>query len=79
MSSIVTKSTISTLTAASLASPLALVGILVLLVLLVGKELASAQRVARFQALSNILDIGILPLLIAFILVVCSRIADVLH
>jgi hypothetical protein len=79
MISTVTTSTVSTITTAALAGSVALIGILVLLVLLVQKELSSAANGERYKALSKALNIGIVPLLIAFALVVFSRIAEVLR
>lgn len=79
MISTVTTSTVSTVTTAALAGSVALIGILVLLVLLVQKELASASTGSRFKALSKHLNIGIIPLMIAFVLIVAFRIAEVLN
>lgn len=79
MISTVTTSTVSTITTAALAGSVALIGILVLLVLLVQKELASAASGTRLQTLTRVLNIGIVPLLIAFCLVVVSRIAEILR
>jgi len=77
--SIVTTSTVSTITTATLAGPVALIGMLVLLFLLVQKELGSAVTDSRLQTLARALDIGIVPLLIAFGLVVFSRVVEILR
>ena len=69
----------STVTTATLAGSVALIGILVLLVLLVQKELASAASGSRFKSLSKYLNIGIVPLMIAFVLIVVFRVAEVLR
>ena len=79
MISTVTTSTVSTVTTATLAGTVALIGILVLLVLLIQKELASATTGTRFQILTKVLNIGIVPLLIAFGMVVFSRITEILR
>ena len=79
MISTVTTSTVSTVTTATLAGSVALIGILVLLVLLVQKELASAAKGTRFQTLTRVLNIGIVPLLIAFGMVVFSRVTEILR
>lgn len=79
MISTVTTSTVSTVTTAALAGSVALIGILVLLILLVQKELSSAVAGTRYQSLSKALNIGIAPLMIAFVLVVLSRIAEVIR
>jgi len=77
--STITGSTVSTVTTAALAGTAALICILVLLSLLVQKELASSSDNARLKRLSRVLNIGIIPLLIAFVLIVATRIAGVLH
>jgi hypothetical protein len=78
MISTVTTSTVSTITTAALAGSVALIGILILLVLLVQKELASSATGKHYKALSKVLNIGIVPLLIAFVVVVVTRIANIL-
>ena len=79
MISTVTTSTVSTITTVALAGSLALIGILVLLGLLIQKELFSASEGSRFKKLSQGLNIGIVPLLIAFLMIAASRIIQVLH
>jgi len=79
MISTVTTSTVSTITTAALAGSVALIGILVLLVLLLQKELASSVEGTRWQILAKTLNIGIVPLLIAFGFVVFTRIAEILR
>ena len=75
MISTVTTSTVSTVT---IAGSLAVIGILLLLVLLVQKELASASDQGRAKRLGKMLNVGIIPLLIAFALIVVTKVADVL-
>jgi len=75
----VTPSTVSIITNPALAESAVYLGVLVLLALLVQKELASASADLRFQTLGRALNIGILPLLIAFGLLVCSRLAEILR
>ena len=77
--STVTTSTVSTVTTAALAGSVALVGVLILLALLVQKEFSSSAEGARYRTLSKALNIAIVPLLIAFILVVFARVAEILH
>ena len=79
MISTVTTSTVSTITTAAMAGSVALIGILVLLILLVQKELASSASGKRVQVLARVLNIGIIPLLIAFGLVVVSRFVAILR
>ncbi len=80
MISTVTTTTVTTVaTAVALGGTLALVGILTLLALLVPKELTSAAESTRLQRLGRALNIGILPLLVVFALIVAAKIADVLR
>jgi hypothetical protein len=79
MISTVTTSTVSTVTTAALAGSVALIGIIVLLTLLVQKELTSATTSKRLLALAQVLNVGIVPLMIAFGLLVAARIAEVLR
>lgn len=71
--------TTSIITTVALAGSLTLAGILVLLVLLVQKELSSGTADPRVKALSKHLNVGIVPLLIVFVLVVFYRIAEMLR
>jgi len=79
MISTVTTSTVSTVTTAALAGSVALIGILLLLVLWLQKELSSAATGPRYKALSKAPNIGIVPLLIAFFVVVITRVAAILR
>ncbi len=78
MISTVTTSTVSTVTTAAIAASVTLVGALVLLVLLIQKEMTSAATEGRTLNLGRALNIGILPLFIAFALSIVSRILQVL-
>lgn len=75
MISTVTTSTVSTVT---LAGSFAIIGILVLLALLIQKELASASTSARARLLNKALNIGITPLLIAFVLITTAKVIEAL-
>ena len=79
MISTVTTSTVSTVTTAALAGSVALIGILVLLALLLQKELFSTSSGTRFSALRKHLNIGIVPLTIAFVLIVITSLAEFLY
>jgi hypothetical protein len=79
MISTVTTSTVSTVTTAAIAGSVALIGVLVLFVLLFQKEVTTAADSGRMKRLSRALTIGIIPLLIAFILVAAYRVMDVLR
>lgn len=75
MISTVTTSTVSTVT---LAGSFAVIGILILLGLLIQKELTSATNSTHFKKLGKVLNIGIAPLLLVFVLVVVSKMIEVL-
>ena len=79
MISTVTTSTVSTITTTALAGAVALIGILVLLVLMVQKELASAIMSKRLKTLAKVINIGIVPLLIAFIMVVFNQVIKIMR
>jgi hypothetical protein len=79
MISTVTASTVSAQTTAAAASPLALVATLVLIFLLVLKELVSCSDNPRMKNLIRVLEIAILPFLLAFIWLVVTCIAEVLN
>jgi hypothetical protein len=79
MISTVTASTVSAQTTAAAASPLALVATLVLIFLLVLKELVSCSDNPRMKNLIRVLEIAILPFLLAFIWLVVTYIAEVLN
>jgi hypothetical protein len=74
----ITPSTVSIQALSALSGSLALIGIIVLLVLLIQKELASASNGQPYRKMSAILNIGIIPLLIVFALIVVSRVLEVL-
>lgn len=78
MISTVTTSTVSTVTTAAIAGSVALVGVLVLFVLLFQKEMTTAADGGRLKRMGRALSIGIVPLLIAFVLIVIYRVMDVL-
>lgn len=79
MISTVTVSTVSTVTTAAMSGAVALIGILMLFGLLLQKEITTASSNPRLRQLGAILNIGIFPLLIAFVLIVISQVGEVLH
>ncbi|MGD2027627.1 MAG: hypothetical protein PVI99_07410 [Anaerolineales bacterium] len=79
MISTITTSTISTITTAGLAGSFAFIGVVVLLALLIQKEVASGSASPRLKRLSKVLNISIVPMLIAFILIVIFRVSEVLN
>ncbi len=78
MISTVTTSTVAIVTTTAMAGSLALISILTLLVLLVQREMTviSEERFAR--VMGQALKVGIVPLLIAFVLIVVVRVVEVL-
>ncbi|RLC73681.1 MAG: hypothetical protein DRJ03_26615 [Chloroflexi bacterium] len=79
MVSTVTTSTVVTVTSVAIAGSLALIGICTLLALLIQKELTTAVESRFARAFSQALNIGIVPLLIVFALIVAVKIAEVLQ
>jgi len=76
MVSTVTTSIITLQTTSAFTGSFALVGILVLITLLVQKELIATSGNRRWLKLGKLLNIGILPLLIAFILIVLFKLIE---
>jgi len=81
MISTVTTSTVSTITTATatlngLTGALALVAVLTLLVLLIQKEIFSARKDGWHREFSRGLNVGIVPLVIAFTMILVSRVAE---
>ena len=79
MISTVTSSTFESITSSAISGSLDLVGVLGLIALLIQKELATALGDARWKHLGQLLDIGILPLLIAFVLLVVFKTIEILN
>ena len=76
MISTVTTSTVSTVT---IAGSLALVGILLLLVLLILKETSTASSSDRSLSVRQVLNIGLAPLGVAFIMIAITKLIQVLR
>ncbi len=79
MISTVTTNAVSLLSSSANAGSFALIGMLVLVALLIQKELFSASDDSRLQQLSRVMDVGILPLLLAFVLIVSIKIVEALN
>ncbi len=79
MVSTVTTSTVMTVTTVAIASSLALIAVMTLFTLLVQKEVAATGRERWARALDRALNVGIIPLLLAFLTLVALRIAEVLR
>jgi hypothetical protein len=79
MVSTVTTSTITTVTSVAIAGSLVLIGVCTLLALLIQKELTAATESRFHRALNQALNIGIVPLLVAFALIVVVKITEALQ
>ena len=79
MVSTVTTSTVSILTTPAIAGSMALIAILILFALLLQKEVASASPDSRLRQLSRVLNFSIVPLLLAFVVIVVYKVAEVLN
>jgi hypothetical protein len=79
MISTVTTTTVTTIMTLATAGSLAVAGIVLLLLFLVQKELASASE-GRFPvALGRVLNVAVVPLLLAFLFIVVVEVAQVLR
>lgn len=76
MISTVTTSTVTIVTAASIVGSIALIVILILFTLLVQKELAISSSNRPIQRLSRALNVGIIPLVMAFLVIVAVKAAE---
>jgi len=77
--STVTTTTTTTVAAMSFIASLALVSVLTLFVLLLQKELATASDSPRLKTLGRTLDVAVVPLLMAFAMIVVVRVAEILR
>jgi TRAP-type C4-dicarboxylate transport system permease large subunit len=78
MTSTVTTTAISMLNNAAVGGSLAVIGMLILVALLVQKELVSTSHDRRLRQLSRVMNVGILPLMLAFVLIVFFKIVQAL-
>jgi hypothetical protein len=79
MISTVTTSTVSTVTTAAIAGSVALIGIFVFFALLLQKEVTTTATSSRMKRLGQVLNLGIIPLFIAFVMIVVTTVAGYLH
>jgi hypothetical protein len=82
MTSTVTASTVAALTSTSydaLSTTIGLVVVIVLLVLLLQKELAHVLIGGRAQSWIHAFDLALVPLLVAFLVIITARIAELLR
>ena len=78
MISTVTTTTVTTIASLTMAGSLAVVGIFLLLAFLIQKELATASESRFAAALSRVSNVAIVPLLVAFALIVATKVAEAL-
>jgi hypothetical protein len=77
MISTVTTATVSTITTSvGIATSLGILAVLVLAAFLVTKELAGVEGHPRLQRFSRVLNVAIVPMLIAFSATVVARVAE---
>ena len=79
MISTVTTTTVTTILTVASAGSLAVVGILLLLAFLIQKELASASESRFAVVLNRVLNVVIVPLLVAFAFIVAVKVAEALY
>ena len=79
MISTVTTSTVTTITTMiGFGMALGLVAVIVLIAFLVVRELATASESGRHRLLAKSLEIGIVPLIIAFVMIVAMKVVEIL-
>ena len=78
ISTVVTTSTVSTATATAITGSLTIIGVIVLLALLVQKELFSSSENKQSVRFSQVLNIALPAMLIAFVMIVISKISEIL-
>jgi hypothetical protein len=71
--------TTSTVTTVALAGSFALIGILILFALLIQKELTTTVAGSRMKKLGQVLNLGIVPLFVAFIFIVVTKVVQMLR
>ncbi|HEX5415074.1 MAG TPA: hypothetical protein VFZ25_05365 [Chloroflexota bacterium] len=79
ITTVTTTTTVTTVTTAGLATSLAAITLVTLLVLLIQKEIFAGSTSGQGKTISQALNIGIVPLLLAFLMVAAVSIANVLH
>jgi len=79
MISTVTTTTVTTIMTLATAGSLAVAGIVLLLLFLVQKELASASDGRFAAALGRVLNVAIVPLLLGFVFIVAVKVVEALH
>jgi hypothetical protein len=78
MVSTVTVTTVTTIAAVSFIATLSIMGVILLIGLLVSKELLSASDGSRSKFVGRVLNIGIIPLVLSFSVIVVLKIIEIL-
>ena len=78
MVSTVTSTTVTTVTLFGISAVLGLAAVLMLISYLVAREMLEATSHRRLRLISRRLNVAVLPLLLVFVTIVGSRVADVL-
>ena len=75
---ITTVTTVTTIAAMGLTAAISIVAIVSLIVFLTSKELAAANRSGTFLRIAKFVNVAILPLVMAFAVIVAVKIASIL-
>jgi hypothetical protein len=78
MITVVTVSTVTTIVAASVAASISIFATLMLIGFLVGKELLGTSKDNKMKLIARSLNIGIIPLVIGFTVLIGLKIAEML-
>jgi hypothetical protein len=62
-----------------IAGSVALIGIFVLFALLFQKEVTTTTTGSHMKRLGQVLNVGIIPMLIVFVLIVVTKVVEILH
>ncbi|MBI3160207.1 MAG: hypothetical protein HYZ26_11480 [Chloroflexi bacterium] len=79
ISTVVTTSTVSIAVASAITGSLAVIGVLVLLSLLVQKEIFFSSGSKHSQRLSEVINIVLPPMLIAFVVIVLAKVLQAIQ
>lgn len=78
ITTVTTVTTVTTITAMGLTATVSIAAIVSLIVFLASKELAGASRSTSLLRVAKFVNIAILPLVMAFAVIVCVKIASIL-
>ena len=79
MISTVTNSTVAIFNSSTVAGAFNIVGVMILISMLLIKEFTSDSSDSRLHKLNQALNVGIFPLVIAFVLIVIFKVIEVLN